>query len=97
MSILEPSKNTRFHDYHIVAGAKMVPFAGYSMPINYAGGIMQEHLHTRDSAGLFDVSHMGQVIIRGNQAAEQLEALMPLDLQTLAINNMTYSGSECGL
>lgn len=91
MSILEPSKNTRFHDYHIVAGAKMVPFAGYSMPINYAGGIMQEHLHTRDSAGLFDVSHMGQVIIRGNQAAEQLEALMPLDLQTLAINNMTYS------
>jgi aminomethyltransferase len=69
----------------------MMPFAGYSMPINYAGGIMQEHLHTRDAAGLFDVSHMGQVIIRGAKAAEQLEALMPLDLQKLAVNNMTYS------
>ena len=91
MSISEQSKNTRFYDYHIEAGGKMVPFAGYSMPINYAGGIMEEHLHTRDAAGLFDVSHMGQVIIRGTKAAEQLEALMPLDLQQLAVNSMTYS------
>ena len=91
MSTSEQAKNTQFHDYHIEAGGKMVPFAGYSMPINYAGGIMQEHLHTRDAAGLFDVSHMGQVIIRGANAAEQLEKLMPLDLQQLAVNNMTYS------
>ena len=86
----ESPKNTRFHDYHIEAGGKMVPFAGYSMPINYVGGIMEEHLHTRDSVGLFDVSHMGQVIIRGAKVAEQLEKLMPLDLEQLAINHMTY-------
>ena len=91
MSIPESPKNTRFHDYHIEAGGKMVPFAGYSMPINYACGIMDEHLHTRDSVGLFDVSHMGQVIISGAKAANQLEKLMPLDLQQLSINNMTYS------
>ena len=91
MSTSEQPKNTQFHDYHIEAGGKMVPFAGYSMPINYPAGIMQEHLHTRDVAGLFDVSHMGQVIIRGVNAAEQLEKLMPLDLDKLACNNMTYS------
>ena len=91
MSTSEQPKNTQFHDYHIEAGGKMVPFAGYSMPINYPAGIMQEHLHTRDAAGLFDVSHMGQVIIRGANAAEQLEKLMPLDLDKLACNNMTYS------
>lgn len=91
MSIIEQSKITRFHDYHIEAGAKMVSFAGYSMPINYPDGIMQEHLHTRDAAGLFDVSHMGQVVISGSSIAEQLERLMPLDLNTLANNDMTYS------
>ena len=76
MSIIEQSKITRFHDYHIEAGAKMFSFAGYSMPINYPDGIMQEHLHTRDAAGLFDVSHMGQVVISGSSVAEQLERLM---------------------
>jgi aminomethyltransferase len=91
MSTQEMPKNTQFHDYHIEAGGKMVSFAGYSMPINYTGGIMEEHLHTREAAGLFDVSHMGQVIIRGAEAAEQLEKLMPLDLQQLPINNMVYS------
>ena len=69
----------------------MVAFANYSMPINYPDGIMQEHLHTREAVGLFDVSHMGQVIVRGVNAAEQLEKLMPLDLHNLAVNHMTYS------
>jgi aminomethyltransferase len=91
MSTQELPKTTQFHDYHIEAGGKMVSFAGYSMPINYPAGIMQEHLHTREAAGLFDVSHMGQVIIRGAEAAEQLEKLMPLDLQQLPINHMVYS------
>jgi aminomethyltransferase len=91
MSPSEPVKSTQFHDYHIEAGGKMVDFAGYSMPINYAGGIIEEHHHTRDAVGLFDVSHMGQVIIRGDNAAEQLEKLMPLDLQQLPVNKMTYT------
>lgn len=91
MSKSEQPKSTQFHDYHIEAGGKMVPFAGYSMPINYSDGIMQEHLHTRSSAGLFDVSHMGQIIITGHSAADQIERLMPLDLQNLGKNKMTYS------
>jgi len=91
MPISEQIKNTRFHDYHIEAGGKMVPFAGYSMPINYSGGIIEEHLHTRETAGLFDVSHMGQLIIRGVGIVEQLEQLMPVDLEQLAVNRMTYS------
>ncbi|MGB1289813.1 MAG: glycine cleavage system aminomethyltransferase GcvT [Porticoccaceae bacterium] len=82
---------TGFYQYHLDAGAKMVPFAGYKMPINYAGGIIEEHLHTRESAGLFDVSHMGQLIITGDNIAEQLEALMPVDLEVLKPHQMTYS------
>ena len=82
---------TGFYQYHHAAGAKMVPFAGYEMPINYTGGIIEEHLHTRESAGLFDVSHMGQLIITGDNIAEQLEALMPIDLEALKVHQMTYS------
>ena len=52
------------HDLHVARGGKMVPFAGYEMPVQYAPGVMKEHLHTRAAAGLFDVSHMGQVILR---------------------------------
>jgi len=89
-SSLEPLK-TCFYDFHLAAGGKMVPFAGYQMPINYSGGIIDEHLHTRDSAGLFDVSHMGQVIIRGPEVASQLEKLMPVDIAQLGVNQMTYS------
>ena len=55
---------TPLHDLHVELGAKMVPFAGYSMPVQYPMGVMKEHLHTRANAGLFDVSHMGQVIVR---------------------------------
>ena len=89
---LDPDvSKTIFHDYHVAAGGKMVPFAGYLMPVQYSEGIMQEHLHCRDRAGLFDVSHMGQVIVKGEGAAEALEKLMPVDLQSLAINQQTYA------
>jgi len=82
---------TSFYQQHLAAGAKMVPFAGYVMPINYADGIIKEHLHTRESAGLFDVSHMGQLVISGDDIAKQLETLMPVDLEALAPHQMTYS------
>ena len=89
---VEPEiKHTIFHDYHVAAGGKMVPFAGYLMPVQYTDGIMQEHLHCRDNAGLFDVSHMGQIIVKGEGAAQALEHLMPVDLQSLGINQQTYS------
>ena len=60
---------TPLHAFHIEHGAKMVPFAGYDMPVQYAAGVMKEHSQTRENAGLFDVSHMGQVIVRGNPCA----------------------------
>lgn len=84
-------KQTGFYQYHLAAGAKMVPFAGYEMPINYPDGIIKEHLHTRALAGLFDVSHMGQLIISGDNISQQLEALMPVDLSALQAHQMTYS------
>ena len=85
------TNKTIFYDYHIRAGGKMVPFAGYLMPVQYSDGIKQEHLHSRDQAGLFDVSHMGQVIVKGEGAAAALEKLMPVDLEALAINQQTYA------
>tara|TARA_B110000046_G_C13018417_1_gene409921 strand:- start:563 stop:1684 length:1122 start_codon:yes stop_codon:yes gene_type:complete len=89
---LEPDvSKTIFHDYHVAAGGKMVPFADYLMPVQYREGIMQEHLHCRDRVGLFDVSHMGQVIVKGEGAAAALEKLMPVDLQSLANNQQTYA------
>ena len=66
---------------HRELGAKMVPFAGYAMPVQYPSGIIKEHLHTREAAGLFDVSHMGQVIIEGAGAATMLESLVPVDAE----------------
>ena len=74
---------TSLHDLHLELGAKMVPFAGYSMPVQYPSGVMKEHLHTRQHAGLFDVSHMGQVILRGHNAAMELEKLVPVDVMNL--------------
>lgn len=72
------------NDLHVALGGKMVPFAGYSMPVQYPAGVMKEHLHTRSSAGLFDVSHMGQVILRPKGSYEEtalaFEALMPVDV-----------------
>jgi len=69
----------------------MVPFAGYEMPVQYPSGILQEHLHTRAQAGLFDVSHMGQVRLAGADAARALEALVPGDLLALAPRHMRYT------
>ena len=66
--------------------ARMTAFAGYNMPLQYENGIMSEHLHTRSHAGLFDVSHMGQIVLRGNdfnQVAEALETLIPMEVKTL--------------
>jgi aminomethyltransferase len=76
---------------HRELGAKMVPFAGYDMPVQYTAGIIKEHLHTRVAAGLFDVSHMGQVLIQGEGSAAMLESLVPVDVEALAINQQTYA------
>jgi aminomethyltransferase len=80
-------------ELHVALGAKMVPFAGYAMPVQYGLGVMQEHLHTRKSAGLFDVSHMGQVILRGpdyQTIALAMEALVPVDIAGLGVNRQRY-------
>jgi aminomethyltransferase len=76
--------------WHRARGARMVPFAGYAMPIQYEG-IIAEHRWTRESAGLFDVSHMGQLIIRGAEAEKGLEALLPADLAILRDGRLRYS------
>tara|TARA_R110002167_G_scaffold100794_3_gene262834 strand:+ start:21107 stop:22327 length:1221 start_codon:yes stop_codon:yes gene_type:complete len=84
---------TPLHAFHIEHAAKMVPFAGYDMPVQYAAGVMKEHSQTRENAGLFDVSHMGQVIVRGPDyasAATALEALIPVDILDLAENRQRY-------
>ena len=75
-----PLLTTPLHALHIELGAKMVPFGGYDMPVQYATGILTEHKHTRASAGLFDVSHMGQVLLKGDGAAAALETLVPVDI-----------------
>ncbi len=72
-------------------GGKMVPFAGWEMPVQFAPGVMKEHLHTRAACGLFDVSHMGQVILRGDKAAEALEALVPVDIVGLKPGRQRYA------
>ena len=84
---------TPLHALHIELGAKMVPFAGYDMPVQYPLGVMKEHAHTREKAGLFDVSHMGQVIVRGSDyaaAAKALERLIPVDILDLEENRQRY-------
>ena len=89
----EGLKQTPFYDLHLELGAKMVPFAGYDMPVQYQPGVMKEHLHTRSNAGLFDVSHMGQVIIRGpdyETAARALEQLIPMDVLDLEGDRQRY-------
>lgn len=82
---------TALNALHRELGARMVPFAGYDMPVQYPNGIIKEHLHTREAAGLFDVSHMGQVLVHGEQAVTELEALMPADLHGLKPLHSTYS------
>ena len=81
---------TPLYDLHLELGARMVPFAGYCMPVQYPAGLMAEHLHTRTAAGLFDVSHMGQLSISGGDAAAALESLMPVDVIGLALGRQRY-------
>jgi aminomethyltransferase len=91
MAEVEDLQKTSLHGMHVALGAKMVPFAGYEMPVQYPPGVMKEHLHTRQAAGLFDVSHMGQVVLRGDGAAEALERLVPVDVQGLAEGRQRYA------
>src|SRR6202011_6418981 len=86
-----PLRRTPLYDLHRTRGARMVGFAGYEMPVQYPPGIIAEHLHTRTQAGLFDVSHMGQIRLHGAAAAGALEALVPGDLQALAPGRMRYT------
>ncbi|MEE4916610.1 glycine cleavage system aminomethyltransferase GcvT [Pseudomonas alliivorans] len=82
---------TPLHALHRELGAKMVPFAGYDMPVQYPAGVMKEHLHTRAQAGLFDVSHMGQIRLTGADAAKALETLVPVDIVDLPVGMQRYA------
>ena len=89
-------KRTALHALHVASGGKMVPFAGYDMPVQYAAGVLKEHLHTRSSAGLFDVSHMGQIVLRPksgkvSDAAAALERLVPQDIVAVAPGRQRYA------
>ena len=86
-----PLKRTALHGLHRALGAKMVPFAGYDMPVQFPDGIIAEHQHTRAEASLFDVSHMGQVRLTGAAAANALERLVPGDLRALQPSEMRYT------
>ena len=85
-----PLHPTPLNSLHVALGARMVPFAGYSMPVQYPAGLMAEHLHTRSSAGLFDVSHMGQLRLVGPDAAAAFESLMPVDVIDLPAGKQRY-------
>ncbi|MGE8319311.1 MAG: glycine cleavage system aminomethyltransferase GcvT [Comamonas sp.] len=81
---------TPLNALHLELGARMVPFAGYSMPVQYPEGLIAEHKHTRASAGLFDVSHMGQLRLVGSDAAAAFESLMPVDVIDLPVGKQRY-------
>jgi len=84
-------QRTPLYALHRERGARMVAFAGYEMPVQYPTGIIAEHLHTRSQAGLFDVSHMGQIRLAGSAAPRALETLVPGDIQALAAGRMRYT------
>ncbi len=85
-------QKTALYDYHKSLGAKFVPFAGYEMPVQYSSGIVDEHKITRNGAGMFDVSHMGQLLIEGNESlATELEKIIPIDLKKIQLNQSKYS------
>lgn len=90
MSAPEPLLNVPLNDLHIALGARMVPFAGYSMPVQYPAGLIAEHKHTRSAAGLFDVSHMGQLRLVGPNAAAAFESLIPVDVIDLPVGKQRY-------
>jgi aminomethyltransferase len=96
-----PLKRTPLHALHVASGGKMVPFAGYEMPVQYATGVLREHLHTRSHAGLFDVSHMGQIAVRPKSgkledAALALERLVPQDVLAVAPGRQRYAQFTSG-
>ncbi|MDF1584423.1 MAG: glycine cleavage system aminomethyltransferase GcvT [Methyloprofundus sp.] len=84
-------KRTPLYDLHLALNAKMVSFAGYHMPIQYPAGIIKEHLHCRSLAGLFDISHMGQCLVSGDNIVAQLDKLVPSDLITLSTGEQRYT------
>ena len=88
---IEQLKRTPLYDLHLTHGAKMVPFAGYEMPVQYPTGVRHEHLHTRSHAGLFDVSHMGQLLLSGPGADAFLESLVPVDIIDLPVGKQRYA------
>jgi len=86
------TQKTALYNYHKNLGAKFVPFAGYEMPVQYSSGIVEEHKITRNKAGLFDVSHMGQLLIEGSEdLALELEKIIPTDLKKIQLNQSKYS------
>ena len=90
---MDDVKHTPLYDLHVALGAKMVPFAGYAMPVQYPLGVMKEHQHTRTAAGVFDVSHMGQVIVSGaswDAVALGFERLIPMDVLGLGDGRQRY-------
>src|SRR5690606_4314072 len=90
----DPLKRTPLYDLHVELGAKIVPFAGYAMPVQYPLGILKEHQHTRTHAGLFDVSHMGQAYLVGpdhQTTAAALEKLVPADILNLKPGTQRYT------
>jgi len=90
MADLNDLLQTPLYALHLELGARMVPFAGYAMPVQYPAGLMAEHRHTRAAAGLFDVSHMGQLTLSGPDAAAAFESLMPVDVLGLGLNRQRY-------
>ncbi len=84
-------KRTALYDLHVELGAKMTPFAGYEMPVNYPDGILFEHKQCRSAAALFDVSHMGQLRLAGDDAARALETLVPVDVIDLGLHKQRYA------
>jgi aminomethyltransferase len=92
------TNRTPLYEFHIANGARMVPFAGWDMPLQYADGIKAEHLATRDAAGLFDVSHMAQLVLSGAGADTSFEQLTPTDIDSLAEGRVRYSMllNDCG-
>jgi len=91
MSIDKQIRTTSLYQMHLDAGAKMVPFAGYEMPVSYPLGIKKEHIHTREKAGLFDVSHMGQIRLVGKNVKRALESLVPVDIIDLPLMKLRYA------
>ena len=86
-----PLLKTALHALHVELGARMVPFAGYDMPVQYPKGVLQEHLHTRAAAGLFDVSHMGQLRLIGASVDRAFESLVPVDVVDLPSHHQRYA------